>query len=99
MQSLPISIIAVSFMTFMTIVFFFPTTPNLSGMTMNYTVVVLGGVLALSLMWYYLPVYGGVHWFTGPVLNIDREDRRNTAFVATAEQKKVSGEGSVEQAL
>jgi hypothetical protein len=24
----------------------------------------------LSLLWYYFPKYGGVHWFTGPVSNI-----------------------------
>jgi hypothetical protein len=34
---------------------------------MNYTVVVLGGVFILCLVWYYFPVYGGVHWFEGPV--------------------------------
>jgi hypothetical protein len=28
---------------------------------MNYTVVVLGGVLILSIAWYYFPKYGGVH--------------------------------------
>lgn len=38
---------------------------------MNYTVVVLGGVLVFSLVWYYFPVYGGVHWFKGPVPNVD----------------------------
>jgi hypothetical protein len=37
---------------------------------MNYTVVVLGGVLLLSVIWYYFPKYGGVHWFKGPVANI-----------------------------
>jgi len=26
--------------------------------------------MGLSLFWYYLPIYGGVHWFTGPVRNI-----------------------------
>ena len=29
-------------------------------------------MLVLSLMWYYLPVYGGVHWFTGPVATIEK---------------------------
>lgn len=38
---------------------------------MNYTVVVLGGIMILSLVWYYFPRYGGVYWFTGPVPNID----------------------------
>ncbi|KAF8130357.1 amino acid/polyamine transporter I [Boletus edulis] len=67
--SLPVAVIAVSFMAFMNIVFFFPATPQTSAYNMNYTVVVLGGVLVLSLVWYYFPVYGGVHWFTGPVPN------------------------------
>jgi hypothetical protein len=38
---------------------------------MNYTSVVLGGVLILSLLWFYLPVYGGVHWFKGPVRTVE----------------------------
>jgi len=72
--SLPVGIISVTFMAFMVIIFFFPTTPQTSTPDMNYTVVVLGGVLLLSLVWYYFPVYGGVHWFTGPVSNIDNAD-------------------------
>ena len=71
MQSIPIAVLAVLFMVFMTIVFLFPSTPQTSVQEMNYTVVVLGGVLLLSLVWFYFPVYGGVYWFTGPVANID----------------------------
>ena len=70
-QSVPVAVIAIAWMTFMTIVVMFPTTPSPTADTMNYTVVVLGGVLILSLIWYYFPVYGGVHWFTGPVPNVD----------------------------
>jgi hypothetical protein len=72
LKSLPVAIIAVSFMAFMDIVFFFPTTPQTGVLSMNYTVVVLGGMLILSIVWYYFPVYGGVHWFTGPVPNIGK---------------------------
>lgn len=71
MQSTPVAVLAVFFMVFMTIVFLFPTTPQTSVQEMNYTVAVLGGVLLLSLIWYYFPKYGGVHWFTGPVANIN----------------------------
>ena len=53
------------------IVFFFPTTKHTDASNMNYTVVVLGGALILSLVWYYFPVYGGVHWFEGPVPTVD----------------------------
>ena len=71
MQSTPVSVVAVIFMIFMGIVFLFPTTPQTSVQEMNYTVAVLGGVILLSLVWYYFPKYGGVHWFTGPVSNVE----------------------------
>ena len=38
---------------------------------MNCTVVALGGILVLSLVYYYFPRYGGKNWFTGPVPTID----------------------------
>lgn len=76
-QSLPVAIIAVSWMTFMSIVLLFPTTPQTNAQEMNYTVVVLGGVIFLSLVYYYFPVYGGVHWFKGPVTTIDGRDDKS----------------------
>jgi hypothetical protein len=57
-------------MAFMATVFLFPTSPQTNEKTMNYTVVVLGGVFILSLIYYYFPKYGGVHWFKGPIANI-----------------------------
>ncbi|KAJ6543330.1 amino acid/polyamine transporter I [Mycena sp. CBHHK59/15] len=69
--SMPVAIIAVLWMWFMTVVLMFPTAPDPVPQTMNYTVVVMGGVLFLALGYYYLPRYGGVHWFNGPVSNID----------------------------
>jgi len=68
--SLPVAVVAVLFMLFLGIAFQFPATPQTSIASMNYTIVVLGGVLILSLLWYYAPVVGGVHWFQGPVANI-----------------------------
>ncbi|KAJ8594347.1 amino acid transporter [Rhizopogon salebrosus TDB-379] len=68
--SLPIAAIAVSWMVFMIIIFFFPATPQATAQQMNYTVVVLGGFMSLAVFWYYCPVYGGVHWFHGPVSNL-----------------------------
>lgn len=57
-------------MTVMGIVVLFPASPDTDVADMNYTVVVLLGTLFLSLVWYYFPVYGGVHWFTGPIPTI-----------------------------
>jgi len=54
----------------MSVIFLFPITPQTTAQEMNYTVFVLGGFMSLAIFWYYCPVYGGVHWFNGPVSNI-----------------------------
>ena len=66
-------------MAFMDIVFLFPTMPHTNTKDMSYTIVVLVGVLVLSVVWYYFPVYGGVHWFTGPVRNLGIDDAAEDA--------------------
>jgi hypothetical protein len=66
-----VAVISVTWMAFVGIVFLFPSTPTVGVGDMNYTVVVLGGVLTLSLVYYYFPKYGGKNWFTGPVPTID----------------------------
>ncbi|KAJ6619034.1 APC amino acid permease [Mycena sp. CBHHK59/15] len=68
--SLPVAVVSVLFMLFLGIAFLFPTSPQTDVADMNYTIVVLGGVLFLSVVWYYLPVVGGVHWFKGPVATV-----------------------------
>ncbi|KAG5636325.1 hypothetical protein H0H81_008409 [Sphagnurus paluster] len=68
--SLPVAATAVTFMAFIIVVFLFPSTPHPSSADMNYTVVVLGGTLFLSIVYFYFPVYGGVHWFKGPIQTI-----------------------------
>lgn len=65
------AVISVTWMAFTGVVFLFPTTPATGVEDMNYTVVVLGGVLIFSLVYYYFPKYGGKNWFTGPVPTVD----------------------------
>jgi len=65
-----VAIVSVLFMAFLGIVFLFPGNPGVGAQDMNYSVVVVGGVMALSILWYYFPKYGGVHWFKGPIPNI-----------------------------
>jgi hypothetical protein len=55
----------------MTFVLLFPAAPSPTAQSMNYTAVVAGGVLLLSVGYYYFPRYGGVHWFEGPVHTVD----------------------------
>jgi amino acid transporter len=88
--SFPVAVIAVTYMFIMDIVFFFPTTSQTDVANMNYTVVVLGGTLTLSLVWYYFPVYGGVYWFTGPVPNIGKGSEENTSSIRESVEKNVN---------
>ncbi|KAI0310735.1 amino acid transporter [Amylostereum chailletii] len=74
--SFPCALISVVFMGFMGTVFFFPPDKVTSVADMNYTVVVLGGVFVLSLVWYYFPKYGGVHWFKGPIPTVEGYEAR-----------------------
>jgi hypothetical protein len=57
-------------MIFMIVVFMFPAAPSPTSHSMNYTAVVVGGTLMLSLGYYFFPRYGGVYWFKGPVETI-----------------------------
>ena len=79
-----VALVAVLWMTFMTIVVMFPTTPSPDAAGMNYTVVVLGGVLLLALAYYYFPVYGGIYWFRGPQKTLEsgttRPDSQKEAY-------------------
>ncbi|KAK7001694.1 APC amino acid permease [Favolaschia claudopus] len=75
--SRPVAFIAVLWMLFMTVVLMFPAARDPDSQSMNYTVVVLGGVLLIALAYYFVPVYGGVNWFQGPKANVDMELERS----------------------
>ncbi|KAJ7197407.1 hypothetical protein GGX14DRAFT_574191 [Mycena pura] len=68
--SAPVSFIASAYMIFIILVFMFPAIPGPTSLSMNYTVVVVGGTVILSLGYYFFPKYGGRHWFIGPVETI-----------------------------
>ncbi|KAK7459658.1 hypothetical protein VKT23_009640 [Stygiomarasmius scandens] len=70
----PVAFVASTYMIFMIIVFLFPAAPSPASESMNYTVVVVGGTVFLSLGYYFFPRYGGIHWFTGPVHTIKDTD-------------------------
>ncbi|KAF8227382.1 amino acid transporter [Tricholoma matsutake] len=68
--SFPVALTAVTWMVFIIVVFLFPLTPRPTGANMNYTVLVFGGTLAISIFYFYFPIYGGIYWFNGPVSTI-----------------------------
>ncbi|KAI0075968.1 APC amino acid permease [Panus rudis PR-1116 ss-1] len=83
----PVAFIALAWMLFSVVVLSFPTTPTPTAQDMNYTVVVYGGWIVLCLIYYYLPVYGGKHWFTGPRANIEKQPVEDDESSAGGEEK------------
>ena len=86
----------------MSMVFLFPTSPDPTGKTMNYSIVVLGGILILSLIYFYFPMYGGVYWFKGPVNTIDGAVHDEVEHVQSSsrgslEKEPASVQGSAEK--
>ncbi|KAJ7227655.1 APC amino acid permease [Mycena rebaudengoi] len=87
--SMPVAIIAVLWMCFMAVVLLFPAAPAPAPQTMNYTVVVLFGVWFLAIGYYYLPYYGGMHWFEGPISTVQEEGAEKDS----AMEEKTEGHG------
>ena len=77
-------------MVFSTTITAFPSAPGPDASSMNYEVVVFGAWLALCLGYFYVPVYGGVHWFNGPVRTIDGANRAARGFPEDAVERKKS---------
>ena len=87
MQGMPVSLVAVVWMIFSIITVCFPVAPNPDGKSMNYTVVVAGGWISLCLAYFYFPKYGGRHWFTGPIANVDTETPVERISQASVDEK------------
>ena len=73
-QSVPIAVTAATWNVFAIIIVMFPGDPDPDSTSMNYTVAVGGGWIALSVVYYFFPKYGGRYWFQGPLANIDRDE-------------------------
>ncbi|KAK7059076.1 hypothetical protein VNI00_001700 [Paramarasmius palmivorus] len=85
----PVASVASAYLLFMIVVFLFPASPAPDSQTMNYTVVVVGGTILLSLGYYFFPVYGGKYWFTGPVHTIKDVPEDSSIEKRSEEEEKV----------
>ncbi len=54
-------------MILMMVVFLFPASPAPVSESMNYSVVVVGGIITLATVYYLI---SGRFWFTGPVITV-----------------------------
>lgn len=84
-------------MIFSVIIVMFPTTPSTTAQDMNYTCVVGGGWLLLCVMYYYFPRYGGLHWFKGPLANIELDNPTENVIEESASYDGEKGEKSISQ--
>jgi choline transport protein len=62
---LPINIASLAFLLLIFVMIFFPPTSNPSLSSMNWSVVIFTGVLAISMVYYFIG--GGRHLYVGPV--------------------------------
>jgi len=90
--SYAICLTAVIFMNFVSVIFMFPSNPNPDAKTMNWTVIVIGGWVFMCLVYYYFPKYGGVHWFNGPVANVEFKSMLNGSEDGIGEKSDVDVE-------
>ncbi|KAK0217680.1 amino acid/polyamine transporter I [Armillaria nabsnona] len=63
----PVAFVSTTFMILMMVVFLFPASPAPIAESMNYTVVVVGGIITLATVYYLI---SGRFWFTGPVITV-----------------------------
>ncbi|PBL00212.1 hypothetical protein ARMGADRAFT_1116261, partial [Armillaria gallica] len=63
----PVAFVSTTFMILMMVVFLFPASPAPVAESMNYSVVVVGGVITLATVYYLI---SGRFWFTGPVITV-----------------------------
>ena len=59
---------------------------------MNYSIVVLGGIMLFSIIYYYFPKYGGVHWFKGPIRTIGNMDPNTEERAGLGKDEEVEKE-------
>lgn len=79
------AIVAVCWMVFSAVMLAFPTAPGPTAEEMNYMIVVFGGWIVLCLVYYYFPVYGGVHWFRGPQTTLGRAEQHRSLSEETGD--------------
>ncbi|PWN48329.1 amino acid transporter [Violaceomyces palustris] len=68
--------VSVLWLVYISIIVCLPSYLPTDAADMNYASLVTGATFLFSTAWYYMPKYGGVHWFTGPRPNIEDDDQR-----------------------
>ncbi|EMC98546.1 hypothetical protein BAUCODRAFT_147061 [Baudoinia panamericana UAMH 10762] len=83
--SLPIGIVAGTYILFLFSVLLLPQLYPVTAETLNYAPICIGIVTTISLVGWFLPFgLGGRYWFTGPKRTIDQADSRDTGEKVSA---------------
>lgn len=92
--SLPIGLVACSFVALMVPILCFPSTKgsDLDAAGMNWTCVVYGGPMFLVMVWWVL---GARKWFKGPKVNLEHVmPGTESAYAEQIQAKEVNGDSS-----
>lgn len=73
--SLPAAVVTGCYISFLVIVLLLPQLYPVTGETLNYAPIMIGGISIISLVGWWLPFgYGGRSWFKGPQRTISVEE-------------------------
>ena len=87
--STPLAATATLWICFLFVVLLLPQLYPVTAETLNYTPICIGIISIVSLVGWWLPKFGGRHWFKGPIKTITEEELRNTRVeggIATVEE-------------
>lgn len=72
--SLPLGIVTSLYISFICIVLLLPQIYPVTGATLNYAPVMIGGITLISTIGWLFPRWGGRHWFKGPQKTITEDE-------------------------
>ncbi|KAE9365517.1 amino acid or gaba permease [Stipitochalara longipes BDJ] len=73
--TIPCAIVSGCYISFLCVVLLLPQIYPVTGQTLNYAPIMIGGISLVSLLGWVLPFgYGGMSWFKGPQRTISEED-------------------------
>jgi len=73
--TIPCAVVSGCYISFLCVVLLLPQIYPVTGQTLNYAPIMIGGISLVSLLKWVLPFgYGGISWFKGPQRTISEED-------------------------
>lgn len=79
--TIPCAIVSSVYISFLVVVLLLPQLYPVTGETLNYAPIMIGGISIISFVGWWLPRWGGRHWFQGPQRTISEEEVREARVI------------------